>query len=255
MPQGSILGPVLYSLYTSNIPQNENVIVATFADDTALMVTHPDVQEAIGILQNACNQIHSWTKIWKIKLNESKSVHITFTNKRIVSTPSLMLNGLKVPYANTAKYLGMTLDIKLQWKEHVKKKRNELNLKYRQLYWLLGRASQLSIHNKILIYNQILKPIWLYGVQLWGCIKESNMKSIQTFQNKVLRNIVNAPWYIRNRDLHRDLGVPYVSSEIRRFAAKHEMRLHEHVNLEAIQLLDNHNQRRRLKRTKPFELS
>ena len=150
--------------------------------------------------------------------------------------------------------MGITLDAKLRWKEHVKKKKAELDLKYRQLYWLIGRNSKLTTYNKLLIYNQVLKPVWLYGIQLWGCTKASNIKPIETFQNKVLRNIVNAPWYIRNSDLQRDLGIPNVESEIKRFAAKHESRLRDHINVEALKLVDNENLVRRLKRTKPFEL-
>ena len=71
-------------------------------------------------------------------------------------------------------------------------------------------------------YKQVLKPVWTYGIQLWGCASASNIEIIQRFQNKVLRNIVNAPWYIRNSDLHRDLGVEMVADEIRKFAQKHE---------------------------------
>jgi hypothetical protein len=70
----------------------------------------------------------------------------------------------------------------------------------------------------------------------------------------VLRNMVNAPWYIRNNDLHRDLLVDFVSSEIQRFAQKHEERLHYHANIKAIQLLDNVDIVRRLQRKNPFEL-
>ena len=73
--------------------------------------------------------------------------------------------------------------------------------------------------------------------------------------NKVLRTIVNAPWYVRNVDLHRDLKMETVSAEIKRFARKHEERLYHHDNVEAIQLLDNSELLRRLKRTKPFELA
>jgi hypothetical protein len=58
-----------------------------------------------------------------------------------------------------AKYLGMTLDAKLQWKEHVKKKIEELNVKYRKV----GMTSQLSIQNKIPVYSQVMKPVWTYG--------------------------------------------------------------------------------------------
>jgi hypothetical protein len=66
--------------------------------------------------------------------------------------------------------------------------------------------------------------------------------------------MVNAPWYIRNNDLHEDLHVDVVSSEIQKFAQKHEGRLHHHENVEAIQLLDNTYIVRRLQREKPFEL-
>lgn len=232
----------------------EGAAVAMFADDTALLAVEKDQDLSTERLQIASNAILDWTKQWKIQLNEQKSIHINFTNKLLKDPPALDLNGTIVPYENNAKYLGMTLDAKLRWKEHVKKKKAELGLKYRQHYWLIGRNSKLSISNKILIYNQILKPVWLYGIQLWGCASDSNIKCIQTFQNKVLRNIVNAPWYIRNSDLHRDLRIPTVKEEIKRFAGKHEARLHLHVNAEALQLLDNQHHVRRLKRRKPADL-
>jgi hypothetical protein len=122
------------------------------------------------------------------------------------------------------------------------------------MYWLIGRNSSLSIHNKLLLYKQILKPFWTYGIQLWGCTKQSNVDIIQRFQNKVLRNIVKAPWYVRNNDLHGDPEVDVVSSEIQRFAQKHEESLNLHENVEAIQLLDNMGIVRRLQRKKPFGL-
>jgi len=56
-----------------------------------------------------------------------------------------------VPYENTAKYLGMTLDAKLRWKPHVKKKQEELTLKYRKMYWLMGRYSALSVYDKLML--------------------------------------------------------------------------------------------------------
>jgi hypothetical protein len=76
---------------------------------------------------------------------------------------------------------------------------------------------------------------------------------MQRFQNKVLRNIADAYWYVRNADLHRDLKMEMVTAEIIRYARKHEERLLHH-NVEAIQLLDSSELFRRLKRTKPFEL-
>ena len=210
-------------------------------------------EEATAYLQSAVDQINTWTKKWRIKLNESKSTHVSFTNKKITHIP-VTINEQQVPYSNTAKYLGMTLDTKLRWKAHVKKKREEMGIKYRKMYWLLGRKSSLSTHNKVMLHNQILKPVWSYGIQLWGCTKQSNRKIIQSFQNKVLRNIVDAPWYIRNSDLHRDLNIDTVEKEIQRSAERHERRLHQHVNVEAIQLLDTTDINKRLERLKPHEL-
>jgi hypothetical protein len=97
----------------------------------------------------------------------------------------IFINGTKVPYANTAKYLGITLDAKLQWKEHIKEKRDELNIRFRKMYWLFGRNSELSVHNKLTLYKQVIRPVWSYGIHLWGCASESNIQVIQRYQNKV----------------------------------------------------------------------
>jgi hypothetical protein len=66
--------------------------------------------------------------------------------------------------------------------------------------------------NKLVLYKQILKPVWTYGIQLWGRTKPSNTAVIQRFQNKVLRNIVDARWYVRNADLYRDLKMEKVTA-------------------------------------------
>jgi hypothetical protein len=136
----------------------------------------------------------------------------------------------------------------------LRKKMEEPDLKYRSMYWIMGRQSTMSNHNKPVLYKQILKPVWTYGIQLWGCTKPSNIAIKQRFQNRVLRNIFGAPWYVRYADLHRDLRIEMVTAEVRRFARKHQERLLYHDNVEAIQLLDNSELIRRLRRMKPFEL-
>jgi uncharacterized protein YeeX (DUF496 family) len=119
--------------------------------------------------------------------------------------------------------------------------------------WLLGHNSELSVHNKLTLYKQVIRPVWSYGIQLWGCASESNIQVIQRYQNKVLKCIDNAPWYVRNSDLHRDLRIETVTDIIAKFAKSHEKRLQDHINIEASRLL-NVNITRRLKRKKPFEL-
>jgi hypothetical protein len=133
------------------------------------------------------------------------------------------------------------------------KKMEELELKYRNMYWLMGRYSALSIYNKLMLYEQVLKPIWTYDIQLWGCTSQSNRNIIQRFQNRIIRGIVDASWYIRNDNFHKDLDMESVDSVIRKYAQSQEQRLHRHINVEAIQLRNNGGLVRRL-RTEPFEL-
>jgi hypothetical protein len=84
-------------------------------------------------------------------------------------------------------------------------------------------------------------------------MKPSNSAIIHRFQNKVLRNIVDTIWYIRNVYFHRDLNMEMVTAEIRWFARKQEEKHLSH-NVEAIHLLDNSNLLQRMKITKPFQL-
>jgi hypothetical protein len=56
----------------------------------------------------------------------------------------------------------MALDTKLlRWTEHIKKKHDELNIKFRQMYWLLGRNSELSVHSKLTLYKKVIRPVWV----------------------------------------------------------------------------------------------
>ena len=100
----------------------------------------------------------------------------------------------------------------------------------------------------------VIKPIWSYDIQLWARSNQHNIKIIQTFQNKVHRTIVNAPWYCRNADLHRDLGIPYVSEVIKKYAIAHATRLSQHVNNEVSGLATLENHTRRLRRLIPSDL-
>jgi hypothetical protein len=124
----------------------------------------------------------------------------------------------------------LSLNAKLRSKEHIKKKRDELNNKFRKMYWLLGRNSELSVHNTLTLYKQVIRPVWSYGIQLWGWASDSNIQVIQRYQNKALKCIVNAPWYFGISDLHRDLGIETVTDIIAKFAKSYEKRLQNHIN-------------------------
>ena len=158
-------------------------------------------------------------KRWSIKANENKSTHVTFTLKR-ENCPKVALNGNQIPQGKTVKYLGISLDRRLTWRTHIFAKTKQLGLKFQQMYWILGRKSELSIAHKLLIYRTILKPIWTYGIPLWATASNSNIEILQRYQSKVLRAIVNSPWCISNKVIHAELKVPTIREEITKFSVK-----------------------------------
>jgi hypothetical protein len=81
--------------------------------------------------------------------NEAKSVHVTFTLNKM-TCPPVKLNNDYLPQADEVKYLGIHLDRRLTWRKHIFTKRKQLDLKLRNLYWIIGRKSQLSLENKLL---------------------------------------------------------------------------------------------------------
>jgi len=90
---------------------------------------------------------------------------------------------------------------------HIFAKGKQLGLKFPQMYLIVGRKSELSIENKLPTYKTTLKPIWTYGVALWGAAGNSNNEILQRYQNKVFRAIVNAPSYVTSKVLHAELKV------------------------------------------------
>lgn len=252
VPQGSVLGSFLYQLYTADLPSSPSVTMATFVDDTAIMSTHLNMNTASRELQAHLNNIEKWLTNWRMKVNETKSVHITFTMKK-KSCPAVSLNNIRLPQETTVKYLGMHLDRRLTWKTHVQSKRKQLKIKLSKMYWLIGRKSKLSIESKLLLYKAILKPIWTYGVQLWGSTCNSNIELLQRFQSKTLRFLLNAPWYINNAAIHRDLQIESVKEVVSKYSSNYQSRLMAHPNQLAVNLL--HRPRYiRLRRFGPLDL-
>jgi hypothetical protein len=127
------------------------------------------------------------------------------------------------------------------------------------MYWLLRGKSELSTSNNLLIYSvrqtitlykTILKPIWTYGIQLWGTASTFNIEILERFQSKALHMIVNAPWYVPNMVIQRDLQIPTIKEEIYYYSSQYSARLSAHPNDNLIELPDN----RRLQRHLPNDL-
>lgn len=215
VPQGSILGPLLFNIYTSDMPHVE-AILATYADDTAIATQSPDLATAISKLQHSTNTLHAWFTKWNIQINASKCQAKIFTLRRIQSPGPICFNGTPIPWIAkdaAVRYLGLYLDTRLTWSLHINVKLNQCHARLKQLYPLINRKSSLKAECTVILYKALLRPLALYASSVWCNTSVTNLRKLQKFQNKVLRIAVNAPWFVRNQQIHYELGV----SPIREF--------------------------------------
>lgn len=174
VPQGGILSPILYNIYAADQPTSLNTTVAEFADDKPIIAIHEDPISASLNLQNHLNLLSNWYDKWRVKVNQSKSLHTTFT-LRLPPCPEVSLADIPIPSSQSVKYIGLTIDRRLTWAQHVREKKLAINACMRLLKTLLtNQHTKLNI--KLLIYKSLIKPMWTYGLQLWG-------QKIQSRQN------------------------------------------------------------------------
>jgi hypothetical protein len=122
------------------------------------------------------------------------------------------------------------------------------------IFTILGRSSRLSLPNKLVLYKSILKPIWTYGIQLWGTASISNIEILERFQSKALGIIVDAPWYVPNNHTRRDLQMPSAKEEICRYSNQYSTRLTTHPSDQILTFLEIPGNRS-LRRHEPNDLA
>jgi hypothetical protein len=112
------------------------------------------------------------------------------------------------------------------------------------------------VHRDFLVtlYKTILKPIWTYGIPLWGTASSSNIEILGRYPNKVLRTTENVPLYMSNKVLHTDLMIPTVREEMTKFTVKYRDKITTHPNELASTILEE-EEPRRLKAFKPTDLT
>ena len=105
-----------------------------------------------------------------------------------------------------------------------------MDLRHQELCWLLGRSSHLSVDNKHLLYKSILTSIWTFGIELWAYACKSNITVIQSCRSEILRAIFDAPRYVKNDMIHKDLDIPAVHEIIHYRCINLRTELESHSN-------------------------
>ena len=125
VPQGAVLSPSLYNLYTADFPKAVETYNFIYADDVALVASSRDENLAHRRVQSALNEAAKYFSKWKLCPHPAKSQTTIFTTRRNLKNNVLQLNGEIIPRTNTSKYLGILLDKKLTWAPHIQAARKK----------------------------------------------------------------------------------------------------------------------------------
>ncbi|GBM60688.1 putative RNA-directed DNA polymerase from transposon X-element [Araneus ventricosus] len=162
------------------------------SDDTAILAQGSTINYVIHTLQKGLNNIEKWCTLWRVAINTDKTHAVMFrkgTSRKELKTLSFFDEDLT--WDKEVKYLGLILDDKLTFRSHLKYNTEKFWAKVHLLIPLIGRRSPLTLENKLLLFKQVLRPIFTYVAQIWGLAAFSNRKKAQILQNKILRIIVN----------------------------------------------------------------
>ena len=224
VPQGSILGPVLFTLYINDMPTPEypNLEMGIYADDTIIYGTSRSNPLLVKRLNGALENIREWCLKWRVKINAAKSEAILFSKKqeqtKDLQPPSL--NDVEIPWKDQLKYLGIILDKALNYNSHTTSAKNKAIGIMSKLMPLLRNHSALGIKNGILIHKTFIRPVLTYASAVWGGTSKTNLDKIQIIQNKVLRLVTGAPIFTKNSLIHRELEIETTEEFIARLARK-----------------------------------
>ena len=188
VPQGSILGPLLFLIYINDLPNIcKKSKCLLYADDTALIFESSNASE----LQNSLNQelpaICQWLQENKLSLNTRKTVYQIYSNSNTPVHIEVKLNGDLIQTAEKVKYLGMIIDPHLKWDYHI----DHLAVTISRNIGIMNRAKFFLNENHLtLLYNALILPYINYCCLIWGFTFPTYLHKLELLQKRAVRIIV-----------------------------------------------------------------
>ena len=187
VPQGTVLGPLLFLVYINDLPDLVNCKIRLFADDALIYRTIDSIQDAL-LLQNDLAKLITWESNWSMEFNPDKCKVLRITNKRKTINQSYIMHNQILEVVDSAKYLGVHIHKKLSWNVHVNhtiKKANKTRC------FLQRNLKSCSSEVKLQCYKTYVRPILEYASVVWDPHTTTNVDKLEMAQRKAARFIHN----------------------------------------------------------------
>ncbi|KAL1446476.1 hypothetical protein WDU94_008920 [Cyamophila willieti] len=212
VPQGTVLSPKLFSIYTNKISLISSGKVFTFADDTLLVYIGNNWEGLHDQASLDLNKIHRWFKTMSLHINTNKTSYMTIslnnsgqpTHSQITihtcqSQSTCTCNALK--QVDRFRYLGLEIDKHFTWKDHILK----IKVKLRRLFHVFVNLRRiLNLNYLKMLYYAFVQSILQYGVVGWGSAYDTHLIPLQRTQNILLRIIMKTHRRYSTRQLYLD---------------------------------------------------
>ena len=192
VPQGSVLGPVLFSVYINDLPLFLTAICELFADDTTVHVSNCKPSVISITLQQNINQLVAWSELNHMSLNPQKTKYMLITNRQkrqnlTSSSPSLYLNGNMVEEVCSHKVLGVMIDNNLSWSDHITMLCKIISKK---IYQLSKIKHFLNLHTRRIFFFAYIESYLNYASTIWDMASENIMKPLLSLHRRALKLVL-----------------------------------------------------------------
>ncbi len=191
VPQGSVLGPLLFLLYINDLAfEVKYCNIRFFADDTCLFIEVDNRDGTAAKLNEDLEKINRWSQKWLVKFSPEKTKSLIISNKNDrFSNPAIMFNNTLVSEVTCHTYLGLKFSYNLRWNAHIDvictKARRRLNM-------MLPLKYKLDRKSLEVMYKSFVRPVMEYGIVVWGGTYDSNIVKLEQINVDALRLITGA---------------------------------------------------------------